>query len=40
MNYDDSDPDAWFNLRDTYAELGLTDEAEAADIRYRRLIRN
>jgi len=40
MNYDDSDPDAWFNLRDACTELGLNEEAEAADKKYHELMRH
>lgn len=32
------DPDAWFNLRDTFTELGMEKEAEAADIKYHELV--
>lgn len=29
--------DAWFNLRDTYTELGMTREARMADYKYREI---
>ncbi|MCF6334390.1 MAG: tetratricopeptide repeat protein [Spirochaetales bacterium] len=40
LESDSSDPDAWFNLRDTYTELGMTAEAESADLKYHELVRH
>lgn len=40
LEIDDSDPDTWFNLRDSCTELGLVEEAERADIMYHELIRH
>ncbi len=40
LEIDELDPDTWFNLRDTCTELGLVDEADEADIKYRELLRH
>jgi len=40
LEINELDPDTWFNLRDTCTELGLADEADAADIKYRELLRH
>ena len=40
LELDDSEPDTWFNLRDTLTELGLVKEAGEADIMYHELMRH
>ena len=40
LEINDSDPDVWYNFRDTCVELGLEEEAEAADRKYHELIRH
>jgi len=40
LEFNNSDPDTWFNLRDTCTELGFSDEAEIADSKYHELVRH